>query len=172
MDFSHYANLCKEIYSLDNLEIGFHHYYSQSENTIVVCGSNAPNDWWLYNLRPFPLRPFHNGYQGLAEDYINYYGGLINEDTVITGHSAGGYIAFVMACMSGCTSISFGSPLIFTKKARLGKEHFFFSFQNDLVSRLVWYPKQNSRLIRSHFIKPKGGHKMENYVKILKFINF
>lgn len=160
--------MCKTIYDDDVLEKGFHHYYLESENLIVISGTNSLDDWLRYNLKVFPLRPFHHGFHRFAERLYKFYEPYIDRNTTIIGSSAGGYLAFILASWCGCNSVSFGSPRLFSQKfiyqepTKWPSTHLFITNEFDPIGRINTL-RHSHPSIKLVVRNGEKGHKMEHY---------
>lgn len=156
---------CLQAYEADSVDLGFHHYYIESDNVVVISGTNSYSDWHLFNLKPFPLMPFHRSFQSIAGELLNFYMPYTNEKTIFVGHSAGGCIAYIMAEFTGGTSVSFGSPLL-VKKGHISNEvasHTMYKLKYDPVSWVNNYTANNIEIVEV----PGVGHGIKRYIKCM-----
>ena len=164
MNLQYFSQLCRDIYNDDILDTGYHHYYIESENIIIIAGTNSLDDWFRYNFRILPLKPFHRGFTVYVERLYTFYLPYVNKDTTIIGHSAGGYMAFQLASLFKCNSVSIGSPIIhhrYQPPTRCNSTHLFITNEYDPIGRIrvgkAEYPM--IRYIRWNEV----GHRMRNY---------
>lgn len=174
------CELCAESYikplSFDEPQVGSHFRTTDEDGYTIIAfrGTDGVLDW-ARNFLTLPLQVIHAGFQISATAAWRRM--PVSDHLILTGHSAGGAIAQLIAAMfltygyPILNVTTFGTPRIYGRHTPLMTEGVDYRNGNDPVPLFpleLQHPRPVTQLGESSFgIHTLNDHHIENYLKAM-----